>query len=85
MFTKTILTLTLITMKPTKTQKAVIDAVIEQLKFWRSTNDINSPTHYSDIYECYKPYLDDYLSEEEIEQLRSETCNLFTFIKSLAI
>ena len=72
-------------MKPTKTQKAVIDAVIDQLQFWRSTNDIDSPTHYCDMDECYKAALDDRMSEGEIEQLKSETCNLFQFIKNLAI
>ena len=72
-------------MKPTKTQKAVIDAVIDQLKFWRGTNDINSPTHYSDMYDCYWSALEDCLSEEEIEELTSETCNLFQFIKNLAV
>ena len=72
-------------MKPTKTQKAVIDAVIDQLQFWRSTNDIDSPTHYCDMDENYAASLDDCLSEEEIEELTSETCNLFQFIKNLAI
>ena len=56
-------------MKPTKTQKAVIDAIIEQLNFWRGTNDINSPTHYCDMDECYKASLEDCLSEKEIEEL----------------
>lgn len=72
-------------MKPTKTQKAVIDAVIDQLNFWRSTNDINSPTHYCDMDESYQSALEDCLSEKEIEELKSETCNLFQFIKNLAV
>ncbi len=72
-------------MKPTKTQKAVIDALIEQLQFWRITNDINSPTHYCDMDESYKDSLEDCLSEEEIEGLKAETCNLFQFIKNLAV
>ena len=72
-------------MKPTKTQKAVINAIIDQLQFWRNTNDIDSPTHYCDMDECYKSSLDDCLSEDEIEHLKSETCNLFQFIKNLAI
>lgn len=72
-------------MGPTKTQKAVIDAVIDQLQFWRSTNNINSPTHYCDMDECYQSALDDYLSQDEIEELKAETCNLFQFIKNLAI
>lgn len=72
-------------MAPTKTQKIVIDAVINQLKFWRGTNDINSPTHYCDMDECYKYFLEDCLSDIEIEELKAETCNLFQFIKNLAI
>ena len=72
-------------MKPTKTQKTAIGAVIDQLQFWRDTNDINSPTHYSDMDECYQSALDDCLSEKEIEELKAETCNLFQFIKNLAV
>ena len=72
-------------MKPTNIQKIVIDAVISQLKFWRDTNDINSPTHYSDMGDCYKYFLEDFLSDIEIEELKAETCNLFQFIKSLAL
>ena len=72
-------------MKPTKIQKIVINTVINQLKFWRDTNDINSPTHYCDMDECYQSDLDDCLSEEEIEELKAETCNLFQFIKNLAV
>lgn len=72
-------------MKPTKIQINVINAVIDQLNFWKSTNDINSPTHYCDMDECYKASLEDYLSEKEIEELTTETCNLFQFIKNLAV
>ena len=72
-------------MKPTKTQKAVCDAVIDQLKFWRDTNDINSPTHYCNMDECYFSALEGCLSEKEIEELTEETCNLFQFIKNLAV
>lgn len=72
-------------MKPTKTQKIVINAVIDQLNFWRNTNDINSPTHYCDMDECYKAYLEDCLSDKEIEELKAGTYNLFQFIKNLAV
>lgn len=71
-------------MKPTGTQKLVCEALIEQLQFWMHTNDINSPTHYSDMDECFA-LLSDCLSETEIEELTSETCNLFQFIKNLAV
>jgi len=72
-------------MKPTHTQKVVINAVIDQLSFWRSTKDIDSPTHYCDMDASYKAFLGDCLSEEEIEELKAETCNLFQFIKNLAV
>ena len=72
-------------MKPTIIQKIVINAVIDQLNFWKSTNDIDSPTHYCDMSECYKASLEDCLSEKEIEELKTETCNLFQFIKNLAV
>ena len=72
-------------MKPTNTQKAVINSIIGQLQFWRDTNDIDSPTHYVDMEECYLSSLEDCLSEKEIEELETETCNLFQFIKNLAV
>ena len=68
-------------MKPTETQKTVCEALIKQLQFWRDTNDIDSPTHYTDM----DALLNDCLSETEIEELTSETCNLFQFIKNLAV
>lgn len=72
-------------MKPTKTQKEVMDAVINQLYFWKVTNDLDSPIHYYDMDEYYKVALKDGLSEKEIEELKIETCNLFQFIKNLAV
>ena len=72
-------------MKPTKTQKEVIDAVINQLYFWKVTDDLDSPTHYCDMEEYYKVALKDGLSEKEIKELKTETCNLFQFIKNLVV
>lgn len=36
-------------MKPTEKQKKIMDIIIQNLKFWKSTNDINSPSHNSSI------------------------------------
>ena len=72
-------------MKPTKTQKEVIDAIIGTLMFWRTVDNIDSPFIYSDMDEAYRDSLEDCLSEEEIEELKAETCNLFQFIKNLAV
>ena len=71
-------------MKPTETQKTVCDAVIDQLQFWRNSNDIESPTHYCDMDEQYA-LLKDNLSEAEIAELASITRKLFRFIKNLAV
>lgn len=72
-------------MKPTKTQKTVIDAVIGTLMYWEIVDNIDSPDIYNDMDEAYKDSLEDCLSEEEIEELMAETCNLFQFIKNLAV
>ena len=57
-------------MKPTTIQIKVIGAIIDQLNFWRGTNDINSPTHYCDMDKCYQSALDGCLSQDEIEELK---------------
>ena len=72
-------------MKPTKTQKAVIDAVIRTLMQWRTIDIIDSPFIYDDMDETYRNFLEGCLSEKEIEELKAETCNLFQFIKNLAV
>ena len=72
-------------MKPTKTQKEVIDTIIGTLMFWRTVDNIDSPFIYNDMDEAYRDSLEDCLSQEEIEELKAETCNLFQFIKNLAV
>lgn len=46
-------------MKPTEKQKKIIDFLIDQLKCWRDSNDIYSPTLYSDMEECFEELKDD--------------------------
>lgn len=72
-------------MQPTPTQKSIIDSVIDQLHFWRASNDINSPTHYCDMDECYQADLSEILTEEAIAQLTVITCDLLAFIKNNSI
>lgn len=38
-------------MKPTEKQIKVIDTILSIIKTWKSTNDINSPTHNSDMHD----------------------------------
>lgn len=72
-------------MKSTDTQKAVCNALIDQLEFWRDTNDIDSPTHTCDIDECYSRNLEECLSESELEKFRDMTYNLLGFVRELAV
>lgn len=65
-------------MKPTKTQKIVIDAVINQLKFWRDTNDINSPTHYCDMDECYNFFWKTVFLKKKLKNLRQRLVTYFS-------
>lgn len=52
-------------MKPSPKQLKVIEFLEQQLKFWKNTNDIGSPTHIGDIRE-FSRFLDDILSKDEI-------------------
>lgn len=38
-------------MKPTEKQIKVIDTILSIIKTWKSTNDIDSPTHTVDIHD----------------------------------
>lgn len=38
-------------MKPTQLQKKICELVKSQASFWINTNDIDSPTHYCDMWE----------------------------------
>jgi hypothetical protein len=55
-------------MKPTSKQLKVIEFLEQQLKFWKNTNDIGSPTHVSDISE-FSQFLSDSFTREEIQDI----------------
>ena len=54
-------------MKPNHKQKEIFKIIEEQAKFWQQTNDIDSPTHYSDIDSDFNNC--EHLSEENKEKL----------------
>lgn len=66
--------------KATDKQKQICDLVIQQASFWKSSNDIDSPTHYCDNSESV---ISLELSEEEDdeEDLTNFLDNLLNFIK----
>jgi hypothetical protein len=64
-------------MKPTAKQLKVIEFLEQQLKFWKNTNDIGSPTHVGDISEFSRANLYDSFSEDEIEDIDILTTELY--------
>jgi len=69
----------------TSTQQIIINCLIGQLSAWKNTNDISSPTHYSDMNDFYAANLGEILSEEDISKLTVITCDLLQFIKNHAV
>jgi len=64
-------------MKPSTKQLKVIEFLEQQLKFWKNTNDIGSPTHVGDISEFSRTNLYDMFSEDEIEDVDILTTELY--------
>lgn len=69
-------------MKPTEKQKKIINFLIDQLKCWRDTNDINSPTHNSDMEECFENLKYD-IGPINMPIFSRIVVKLFLFIKAL--
>jgi len=69
-------------MKPTAKQIKAIEFLEQQLKFWKNTNDIGSPTHAGDIRE-YSQFLSDTFTYEEIQDIDILTLEFYLTIKRL--
>ena len=70
-------------MKPTAKQLKVIEFLEQQLKFWKKTNDISSPTHIGDISEFSRANLYDAFSEDEIKDIDILTTELYLSITEI--
>ena len=68
-------------MKPNDNQLEVIEFLMTQLKYWKGTNDISSPTHRGDITEEVIKL--DNITSEERAKLDIETGSLLRLIQSL--
>jgi len=66
-------------MKPTAKQLKVIEFLEQQLKFWKSSNDIGSPTHVGDIGE-FSQFLSDTFTQDEIQDIDILTHELYLSI-----
>jgi hypothetical protein len=71
-------------MKPSDKQIKVIEFLEQQLKFWKHTNDIGSPTHIGDISE-FSRNMYDIFSEDEIKDLNSITTDLYFSIVNIEL
>jgi hypothetical protein len=69
-------------MKPSSKLK-VIEFLEQQLKFWKNTNDISSPTHIGDISEFSRANLDDIFLEDEIKDIDILTTELYLSITEI--
>lgn len=69
-------------MRPTPKQLKVIEFLEQQLKFWKNTNDIGSPTHLGDITE-FSQFLSDNFTQEEIQHIDILTTELYLSITEI--
>jgi hypothetical protein len=69
-------------MKPTVKQLKVIEFLEQQLKFWKNTNDIGSPTHVGDITE-FSQFLKDDFSVEEVLSVEILATELYLSITEI--
>ena len=70
-------------MKPTSTQKEVIETSKRLVSYWLSTNDIDSPSHITTIEDEINAI--DNLNTEEHDLLISNLIDLLKTIKFLAV
>lgn len=68
-------------MKANTKQISACEEIRSQARFWISTNDLSSPTHFCDISECLNG--NDLLTESEADELENKLIDLLTFVKSL--
>ena len=68
-------------MRPTEKQKAICDAIIREVSWWRDSNDIDSPTHYADLEDCLSADLDDLIGKSERYVIQQKMTGIFHVIR----
>lgn len=72
-------------MKINHKQLEVLNLISDQVEFWKSTKDINSPTHLCDIDETLNLFRDEYdLSDSDIDNLSKSLKSLYLAVKKLS-
>lgn len=71
-------------MKPSDSQLEIINKCITQLNWWKSSNDINSPTLSSDIEDTIDNLvIDNKLTEPQARNISGALHQLLTTIKQI--
>lgn len=70
-------------MKPTEKQIKVIDTILSIIKTWKSTNDIDSPTHSNDMHDFLYADLEseDIIHSAITDELEDSLCSLLYTIQ----
>lgn len=71
-------------MKPTEKQKKAINLLIDQLKCWRDSNDIDSPSPNTYMEECFTECFEEMeIDYTYLSAFMHKINNIFLFIKCL--
>lgn len=70
-------------MKPTEKQIQIIDTVQSILDTWKSTNDINSPSHTTYIDDTLFTDLSDVIGEYECDVLSEKLTDLLSYVSNV--
>lgn len=68
-------------MKPTERQKKVCEAIMNQISYWQTSNDITSPTHDTDIEDCLWAELEGVITDRDIHNIERELEKLLQYIR----
>ena len=72
-------------MKTNRVQKHICDFIIEQVEWWRDSNDIDSPTHFSDLEDSLNAIVEDegWIDEQRACKLLEGLIGLLVTIRQL--
>lgn len=72
-------------MKANKNQVKIIDTIISQLEYWKDSNDIESPTHISDLEAVIESMVEDdeILSYKQSDSISTSMRNVLNIIRKV--
>ena len=72
-------------MTPNRIQQHICDFIIEQVEWWRDSNDINSPTHLSDLSSRLNDLVEDegWITDSQAHEMDVHLTNLLVAIRNL--